>query len=329
MPRRGDDEIPVYAPEIPIRGRPSARILIAAFLVLILLLISYLSVYVVDLGYAAVTVDPLTGQISDPIVGPRIALKMPWQSLKKIYVASDALHMWTDVNATTYGYGGAIGDYPAVETLTKDGLQAWVDLTVRWHVSPSSVPTIVRNYPAIDYKDKLLVPSIRQVCRNIISNYEAAEVPLVRGRIGAEIFEALQSSLSRDPTTGGGIIIDEVYVRNIRLPPEFLKAIQDKLTSQQRMIAAYFERNRTLVLANASATAKILEAEGEARARLILANTTAKIVEILVNKGAKPEEIATLIVYMEGLKDVSRSNATVIITGGGSAPIIYPVRGGG
>ncbi len=327
MPRR-DDEIPVYAPEIPIRGKPSPKLLLAASLIVFILLLSYLSIYVVELGYAAVTVDPLTGHISDPVIGPRIALKMPWQSLKRVYVASDALHMWTDINATRYGYEGATGDYPAIEALTRDGLQAWVDLTVRWHVSPSSVPTIVRNYPLIDYKDKLLVPSIRQVCRNIISNYEAAEVPLARGRIGAEVFEALQSSLSRDPTTGGGIIIDEVYIRNIRLPEEFLRAIQEKLTSQQRMIAAYFERNRTLILANASATAKVLEAEGEARARLILVNATARMVEILAKRGARPEEIASLIVYVEGLKDISRSNATVIITGGG-VPIIYPVRGGG
>lgn len=328
MPRR-DDEIPVYAPEIPIRGKPSPKVLLAALLILIIILISYLSVYIVDLGYAAVTVDPLTGYVSDPIVGPRIAIKMPWQSLKRVYVASDAIHMWTDVNVSTYGYEGAIGDYPAIEALTKDGLQAWIDLTVRWHISPSSVPIIVRNYPAVDYKDKLLVPSIRQVCRNIVSNYEAAEVPLIRGKIGVEIFEALQSSLSKDPTTGGGIIIDEVYIRNIRLPSEFLKAIQEKLTSQQRMIAAYFERNRTLILANASAAAKVLEAEGEAKAKLIIVNATAKTVEVLVSRGAKPEEIASLIIFVEGLKDISKSNATVIIAGGGSPPIIYPVRGGG
>lgn len=327
MPRR-DDEIPVYAPEIPIRGKPSPKVLIAAFLILIVLVISYLSIYIVDLGYAAVTVDPLVGSISDPVVGPRIAIKAPWQSLKRVFVASDALNMWTDINASSYG-GGIIGDYPAIEALTKDGLQAWVDLTVRWHISPGSVPTIVKNYPAIDYKDKLLVPLIRQVCRNIISNYEAAEVPLVRGKIGVEIFEVLQSSLSKDPTTGGGIIIDEVYIRNIRLPDEFLKAIQEKLTSQQRMIASYFERNRTLILANASATAKVLEAEGEARAKLILVNATAKMVEILTSRGAKPEEIASLIVYVEGLKDISRSNATIIVTGGGNLPIIYPTRGGG
>jgi regulator of protease activity HflC (stomatin/prohibitin superfamily) len=328
MPRK-DDEIPVYAPEVPVRGRPGPKVFITAFIILIILLLSYLSVYIVDLGYAAVTVDPLTGKVSDPVVGPRVAFKMPWQYVKEVYIATDVLHMWTDINATRYGYGSSIGDYPAVETLTKDGLQAWIDITVRWHISPSSLPVLVRNYPAIDYEDKLIVPAIRQVCRDVVSNYEAAEVPLARGKIGVEIFEALQSSLSKDPTTGGGIILDEVYIRNIRLPDEFLKAIQEKLTSQQRMIAAYFERNRTLILANASATAKVLEAEGEAKSRLILINATSKIVDILVKKGAKPDEIASLLVYMEGLKDISKSNATIVIAGGGNIPLIYPIRGGG
>lgn len=325
MPRR-DDEIPVYTPELPYQPKVSGRVLIAVALVIILLILSFLSAYSVELGYAAVTVDPLTGMISGPIIGPKVALKLPWQSVKKVYIATDAVHMWTDVNAVKQGYGSAIGDYPAIEALTKDGLQAWVDLSARWHIVPSSVTKIVESYPALDYEDKFIIPEIRKIARDTLSRYQAAEVPVARDRISGDIFNSLQEVFRKDQATGGGIVIDEVYIRNIKLPDEFLKAIQDKLTSQQRMIAAYYDRNRTLILANASATAKVLEAEGEAKSRIIIANGTATSIDILVSSGADPKEIAPLVIYLEGLKDMAKSNATIIVTTGGtSTPILYPV----
>lgn len=332
MPGR-DDEIPVYTPELPYQPKVSGRVLIAAALVIILLIVSFLSVYTVELGYAAVAVDPFTGAISGPVLGPKVAFKLPWQSVKKVYIATDAVHMWTDVNAVKQGYGSAIGDYPAIESLTKDGLQAWVDLTVRWHIVPSSVTKIVKSYPDLDYEEKLIIPEIRKIARDVLSKYQAAEVPVARDRISGEIFGLLQEVFRNDPTTEGGIVIDEVYVRNIKLPDEFLKAIQEKLTSQQRMIAAYYDRNRTIILANASATAKVLEAEGEARSRVIIANGTATSINILAASGANPKDIASLVIYLEGLKDIARSNATIIVTTGGSTstPILYPVgpKGGG
>ncbi len=325
MPRR-DDEIPVYTPELPYQPKISGRVLLAAALVILLLIASFLSVYTVELGYAAVTVDPFTGEVSGPVIGPKVAFKMPWQSVKKVYIATDAVHMWTDVNAVQHGYGSAIGDYPAIESLTKDGLQAWVDLTVRWHIIPSSVPKIVESYPALDYEEKLIIPEIRKIARDVLSKYEAAEVPVARDRISAEIFSLLQEVFAKDETTGGGIVIDEVYVRNIKLPEEFLKAIQEKLTSQQRMIAAYYDRNRTIILANASATAKVLEAEGEAKSRIIIANGTARSIDILVRSGADPDKIAPLVIYLEGLKDIAKSNATIIVTAGEATPIMYPIQ---
>ncbi len=331
MPRR-DDEIPVYTPGIPYQPKISSKAIIAAGVVIIALIVAFLSIYTIELGYVAVTVDPFTGVISQPVIGPKVTFKMPWQSVKKIYIATDAVHMWTDVNAVKHGYGNAIGDYPAIESLTKDGLQAWIDLTVRWHIVPSSVPKIVESYPALDYEDKLIVPEIRKVARDVLSRYQAAEVPVARDKISSEIYNFLGEVFDKDNTTSGGIVIDEVYVRNIKLPDEFLKAIQDKLASQQRMIAAYYDKNRTLILANASSMAKILEAEGEAKSRMIVANGTAKSIRILVSSGANPEEIAPLVIYLEGLKDIAKSNATIIVSaGGGNTPVLYPIatKGGG
>ncbi len=332
MPR-GDDEIPVYTPELPPYKPPKvgAWVIAAGILVIVVLFLLFLSVYTVDLGYAAVTVDPFTSKISEvPVIGPRIAIKAPWQQVKKVYIATDAIHMWTDINAAKLGLGSVVGEYPAIEALTQDGLQAWVDLTVRWHILPSSVPQIVKSYPALDFEEKLIIPEIRKITRDIVAEYKAAIIPEKRTEISMRILDQLRQILSKDPSSGGGIIIDDVYVRNIKLPDKFLQAIQDKLTSQQRMIAAFYERNRTIVLANASAMAKILEARGEAESRIIIANGTAESIKLLIKAGGKPEDIIPLIIYLQGLKEVASSNATIILTTGGQqVPVLIPTGGKG
>ncbi len=331
MPRDGD-EIPVYTPELPPYRPPKVGgwVIALGVLVVVLIFLLFLSVYTVDLGYAAVTVDPFTSEVSKvPVVGPKIAFKAPWQQVKKVYIAADAIHMWTNINATSMGLDSNVGEYPAIEALTQDGLQAWVDLTVRWHILPSAVPKIVESYPALDFEEKLIIPEIRKITRDVVARYKAAIIPEKRIEIGAKILEALKEVLAKDPSTDGGIIIDDVYVRNIKLPEKFLQAIQDKLTSQQRMIAALYERNRTIVLANASAMAKVLEAKGEALSRIIITNGTAQSIKLLIEVGGKPEDIVPLIVYLQGLKEIASSNATIVLTAGGQqVPIMLPIQGG-
>jgi len=52
--------------------------------------------YSVGTGYAAILVDPLSGSISEPIVGPAWGVKAPWVSVVHVYIATDTLGMWGD-----------------------------------------------------------------------------------------------------------------------------------------------------------------------------------------------------------------------------------------
>ncbi|NIN70011.1 MAG: hypothetical protein GTO63_36075, partial [Anaerolineae bacterium] len=85
----------------------------------------------IGVGYVAVIVDPVFG--STNVVGTgnnaQYFIKAPWASVYQIYVATDSVHMWSDVTE--------VGDFPAVESLTKDGLKVDVDVTVRWRIDPS------------------------------------------------------------------------------------------------------------------------------------------------------------------------------------------------
>jgi len=227
--------------------------------------------------------------------------------------------------------GRGSGDYPAIETLTKDGLQAWIDLTVRWRIRPDYASAIVRSYPNLDYEDKFLIPEIRKVARDVVAQYEAAMISEVRQRIGLEIMERLQRNLDADEKVGGAFVIDEVYVRNIRLPNEFMNAIQEKLAAQQRMIAAQYERNRTLILANASAQAKIMEAQGEAQARVIQAKALSDAIELIAQAGGNREAVAQLYVLLQNLAQLQANGTRFIVVlspEGAQLPILYPAGEG-
>ncbi len=313
--------------EVPRGAGRALQLLALAILVVIL---AAMSVFTVDLGYAAVVYDPVAGYVSDTAqLGPRIGFKLPWQVVKKIYVATDAIHMWSEVREESPGEGEKVGDFPAVEALTRDGLQAWIDITVRWHLIPGLTPKLVRAYPDLDYEGRLLIPEIRRVTRDVIAEYEAATIAESRPSIGAEIYRELQKTLDEDEQVGGVIVIDEIYIRNIRLPDEFMNAIQDKLASQQRMIAAQYERNRTIILANASAQAKIMEAQGEARARIIQAQAAAEAINTIVNAGGDPADIARIYVFLQNLREL-QANGTqmVVVVSPQGIPLLYPLGGG-
>ncbi|RLG47409.1 MAG: hypothetical protein DRO06_02885 [Thermoproteota archaeon] len=309
--------------------RPSAGLILKALAIILIIVLLFSSVYTVDLGYAAVVVDPITGYVSDtPVVGPRIGFKLPWQAVKHVYVAVDGVHMWTDITAVQSGYGAAVGDYPAIEALTKDSLRAWVDITVLWVIDPGRAPDIVRAFPDLDYDDKLVLPVIREVVRDIIAEYKAAEVAEKRVEISQRIQTELQRELDADPRVGGAFSITEVTLRNIRLPDQFMEAIQEKLAAQQRMIAADYERNRTLVLANASAQARIIEAQGAARARLIEANATASAIDMIAEVGGNRSQVAALYVLLQNLAKLQNgTRVLVIVSPREGVPILYPVEG--
>lgn len=59
--------------------------------------------YSVGTGYAAILVNPLSGSISEPIVGPVWGVKAPWMSVVHVYIATDTLGMWGD---RVLGYPG-------------------------------------------------------------------------------------------------------------------------------------------------------------------------------------------------------------------------------
>lgn len=287
-------------------GRVAA---VAVLLVIIVGSMLLFSVGHIGVGYVAVTIDPVFGTTRAVGDGSyaRYFLKPPWASVYKVYVATDSVHMWSE--------GGQRGEFPAVETLTKDGLEVKVDITVRWRVLPSEVVNLYRRFPALDWREKAIIPIIRETVRNLIVQFNAIETIEKRGAISAMLEEELVEAFKEEPSIRGAIILEGIDLRRIALPDAFVKAIEAKLAAEQLSIAAEYNRTRMLVLANATATAQIIEAQGFATSRLIVANATRRAIE-LIGEGMDVGELTNLYLYLEALREIAERGGSIIIVSG-------------
>jgi len=269
----------------------------------------FLSVGNIGVGYVAVVVDPIVGSTS--VVGTgsnaQYFLKAPWAGVYKIYVATDSVHMWSDAAES--------GDFPAVESLTKDGLKVDVDITVRWSVVPGAAADLYRRYPSLDWKDRAIIPIIRETIRNMLVNYTAIQTIELRAALGVALTTSLERALREESSLSSAVALDAVNIRKITLPDNFVNAIEKKLASEQLAIAAEFNKTRLLVIADANAQSAILEAKGMAESRLIIANATRQSLVTIAqaDPDLDPAELAKLYMYLETLRDIAASGQAQFI----------------
>jgi len=289
--------------------------LIGVLIILIIIgsVLGFSMVGMVGVSEVAIIVDPLTGHIVGKVAGPRYFIKMPWQYYVKISVSIESLDMWTDLKTRQRG------EWPAIICLTKDGLEVYVDITVRWRVDPDKLTQLYVNYPDLNWENKALVPLLRETVRNIISNYAAIETIEKRAEISQKITESYIVSVKSEKSLAGAIIVEGIDLRNIELPSNFKNAVEQKLAEQQQKIAAEFRRERVLIEANATATSKILQALGEAKAKLIAANATAESIRRILGVSGNNTDIAEIYLTYTLLKELvaQGGNIYIIVTSGG------------
>ena len=84
--------------------------------------------------------------------------------------------------------------------------------------------------------------------------------------------------------------------------------------SEQAKLQAEFEREKILILANASALEKIISAEGEASSRIIVANGTAESIRIIADDvGMNATELTNLFLTLETLKEIAKTTENFVV----------------
>jgi regulator of protease activity HflC (stomatin/prohibitin superfamily) len=200
-----------------------------------------------------------------------------------------------------------------VEVPTRDQLLTKVDLSVQYRIDPSKAPQTLR-----DTGDEAqvvavhLIPKVRSLVREVGTKIARAEdffLEETRERLASEILLGLQEFLSDK-----GIIVENVLVRGINLPPVLTTAIEQKKEREQAVERqkAELERFRTEQQQKvAEAEANRAASEEDAKRQRILAD--ARAYEILaINKAASKNPAYIQLQSLEALKQMAKDPAAKI-----------------
>lgn len=153
----------------------------------------------------------------------------------------------------------------AANVPSSEGLISTLDISILYSV-PKDKITFVRKTIGRDYKTTVLEPYIREAIRNVASGYEVKALYSDEGRnkIGKQMLAFLKEKL--EPR---GIIVQDILLRDVRLPQAFSDSIQQKLRTEQEALQKQFELQK----AEKDAEIAVAKAKGVAKSNKIIAGS--------------------------------------------------------
>lgn len=187
--------------------------------------------------------------------------------------------------------------FEKMKVLSSNGLDIQLDASA-WYMPQYNELGELHQQIGEGYLDRILLPTIRSAARSVVGRYTPEQLySSKRDAIQAEIFEETKKIVA-----GQHIVLDEILVRDVTLPPTIKEAIERKLKQEQESLEYEFR----LVTAEKEAQRQRIEAQGKADAnRILSASLTDKILQ---DKGIE----ATL-------KLSESPNAKVVVVGSGDA----------
>jgi regulator of protease activity HflC (stomatin/prohibitin superfamily) len=156
------------------------------------------------------------------------------------------------------GEGDNANQDDSVRVLTQDGLHVDVDVTVRYRVTPRDAPRFHEEYRDLPTAEtRLIRPTVRSVLRTEGGNIDVTDIYTGEGQTRLKL--AVEKALKTE-TEGSGIVIESVQIRNVRLPTEYAKSIEQKKVKQQKIEEAEYE----IQVAEKNKERQVIEAEAEA-----------------------------------------------------------------
>jgi len=148
---------------------------------------------------------------------------------------------------------------------SSEGLISTLDVSVLYNI-PMDKVVFVRKTTGANFRETILEPYVREAIRNVVSGYAVKALFSDKGRkeIGENILNFLKNKL--EPR---GIFVQDVLLRDVRLPQAFAQSIEAKLKTEQEALQKEFELDK----AKKDAEIEVARAEGVAKSNTIIANS--------------------------------------------------------
>jgi regulator of protease activity HflC (stomatin/prohibitin superfamily) len=248
----------------PIRWRTSVALVCMAWAPMLIAL----SIAVVPSGMAGIRVSQTRGTLSGTLY-PGVHAVTPLVEHVETFDMRDKIF-------TTGGTEVKDGDKtskPAVplSVQAKEGLTLGLAITVRYRLDPKRLDYIQSHLPQ-PVETELVPPIVASAWRELAPNYT------VRDIFSAKREEVRQraETVIREQLGADGIVVKEVMLRDIQLPPEYAKGLENLLLKEQQndQLAVETEIHAKQVRiseldAEAQKVAQVKNAEGDAQVKVL------------------------------------------------------------
>ena len=230
---------------------PKSFIAIGVLIAVLVLLVMISNPFVVvPSGYVGVKLT--LGKASPEELRPGLHLVVPF--LQRVEKMSVRTHSY-DLTGSN-----------SINALSRDGLTINVELTTLYKIMPDKAAEIYIEY-GLMYEDRIIKPVIRSAVRDVIATLDSAQVYQERALIQQKIAQQVRSELEKR-----FIMLDEILIRDIKLPRKVVEAIE-----QKRRALEEAQRMKFLVdKEKLEAERKKIEAKGIAEANRIIAGSLTK-----------------------------------------------------
>jgi regulator of protease activity HflC (stomatin/prohibitin superfamily) len=274
-----DDVVPqsVPLPE-PVRWRTS----VALCLVALLPLLVAMSIVVVPSGMGGVSISDARGTMPGTLysgvhfIAPLGEHVQTFDLRDKVY---SSVMPGQEKLAVVSKKAPTPDEEPAMSVQSKEGLSIGLAIAVRYRLDPHRLDYVQSHLPQpIDRE--LVAPVVDSAWRELAPNYTVREIfSSKREEVRKLAAEQITKKLAAD-----GILVNEVMLRDIQLPPEYAKGLEDLIEKEQKDdqmtvetemqakqvtiagLEAEADKVQKVKQAEADAQSKVVEAKGESDA---------------------------------------------------------------
>jgi regulator of protease activity HflC (stomatin/prohibitin superfamily) len=253
----------------PVRWRTSVAFALLAWLPLL----TAFAIAVVPSGRAGVKVSQLSGTRPGTLY-PGTHFVIPLVDQVETFDIRDKLFTAGIEQGAPKAQGGE-----ALKVQAKEGLTLGLAITVRYQLDPRRLDYIQSHLPQ-PVESELVPPVVASAWRELAPNYTVREIfSSNREEVRRRAAEVITRKLAVD-----GIIVKEVMLRDIQLPPEYAKGLETLLLKEQENdqmgvqteiqakqvhiaeLVADAAKVQQVTQAEGAAASKVIEAKGESEA---------------------------------------------------------------
>ena len=230
------------------------------------------SIVVVPSGTAGVRVSEMSGTVPGTLY-PGAHMVMPLVEEVALFDTRDQVFTTGDSEIAKPSASGLPAKPQLLDVQAKEGLTLGLAITVRYRLDAKKLDYVQGNLPRPVEKE-IVPPTVASVWREIVPNYTVRDVfSAKREEVRQRAAGLITQKLAAD-----GIVVKEVMLRDIQLPPEYAKGLEALLLKEQendRMGVETELKGKQVRIAELEAEAakvqQVKQAEGEAQVHVLQA----------------------------------------------------------